>query len=71
MIQYTDDPVADADARDRYLDSLLENLPKCKVCKERIQDRHYYEFGYHNVCPDCLETYCDRLYRVENDALDG
>lgn len=71
MIQYTDDPVADADARDRYLDSLLESLPKCRVCKEHIQDEKYYQIGYHSVCRDCIDTYCDRHFLVDNDALDG
>lgn len=58
---YTDDPERDFLARDRAMKRWLDRRPQCSVCREPIQDDHYYLLDRASVCPECLENY----YREE------
>ena len=55
-MSYTDDPIADFDARDRKEAEWLASLPRCANCDEPIQDDHFYMINDEPICPDCLES---------------
>ena len=35
----------------------LEELPKCDICGEPIQEEYYYLIKGDKICPDCLDNY--------------
>ena len=58
MFFRTDDPLADFAAWDREQANLLEHLPVCAYCGERItKEDYYYEINDEVVCQDCLDSY--------------
>lgn len=57
MIFRTDDPLADFAAWDREQADMMERLPECAYCGEKVQDDHYYLINDEVVCPDCLDSY--------------
>lgn len=67
MPQYTGDPLADFDAYDRECQAWLDRQPKCKRCKEPIQDESYFYIDFENVCSDCLEDYCKEHFLISNE----
>ena len=40
---------------DREQEQLLERLPVCRKCKERIQDDEYYYIDGVILCEDCMK----------------
>lgn len=53
----TGDPLDDFARHDREQAQRLEQLPKCDICGEPIQDDHYYQINGDNVCPECLNDH--------------
>lgn len=54
-MRYTDDPPGDWDAHCIEQDKLMELLPYCDECGERIEDEFLYDFDGCLVCEECLE----------------
>ena len=54
---WTDDPVRDAANYDAEQERILEQLPLCYECNERIQGEGYYEINGRNICPDCMQDH--------------
>lgn len=52
---WTDDPVADAESYQNYLDDEEKKLPVCDRCGERITEDHYYQIEGDIWCPDCVD----------------
>ncbi len=66
---YSDDPIRDFERHSSRQEKWLSGLPKCSVCKERIQDEIYYDFYGEIVCEDCLADYCNDNYKKHNENL--
>ena len=56
-MMWTDDPVYDASMYDAEQEKILEQLPLCDECNERIQGEGYYEINGRNICPDCMQDH--------------
>lgn len=54
---WTDNPVADAESYQNYLDDRIRELPVCEDCGEHIQDEYYYEISGSVICQKCLDDY--------------
>ena len=54
---WSDDPVRDAAMYDAEQERILEQLPLCDECNERIQGEWYYEINGRNICPDCMQDH--------------
>lgn len=54
-MSWTDDPVRDAANYDAEREKILEQLPLCNECNERIQDEYYFEVRGWTICPECME----------------
>lgn len=52
---FTDDPVADYNRYQEEQDKQLQKLPKCSICREPIQDEHFYEINDEVICEECLK----------------
>lgn len=57
MIFRTGDPLADFAAWDREQARVLDLLPECAYCGEKITDDYYYEINDEVVCEDCLDSF--------------
>ena len=42
-------------------EKMLERLPVCSWCGERVQDEYYYNINDEVVCEECLNSQCRRL----------
>ena len=51
------DPLEDFEKLDREQAKQLDELPKCDICGEPIQDEYYYEIGGDLVCRECLDNH--------------
>ena len=51
---WTEDPLADFNRHDAQQQAGLRKLPKCKYCKQRIQEDTYFEFDDKILCENCL-----------------
>lgn len=60
----SDDPGADFDRWDAYMESQRRELPRCDHCNRPIEDERYVNFDGFRVCPHCLESH----YTVDNEA---
>ena len=49
----TDDPLADFKRWDRYMNSLLEDCPRCAWCGRRIQDEYPKMVDGEYICDEC------------------
>ena len=54
MFGRTDDPIRDFLNYDAEDYDLLQRRPKCRHCKEHIEDEWCYEIDGTLVCPECL-----------------
>ena len=54
---WTDDPVADFERHDREQARLLERLPTCERCGNRIEQELAVCIDGFWYCDDCLEFY--------------
>lgn len=54
---YSDDPIADFNARDAEQTRQLEKRPVCADCDEPIQDDFPYYINGVWLCEDCIESY--------------
>ena len=69
---WTDDPLADFDRHDRAQARALARLPRCCVCKERIQSEYCYELDGEYICEDCIEEVDDEeVNRVYTKDVEG
>ena len=53
---YSDDPVADFNRYDSYLEKKLSNMPKCGSCGEHIQDDYLYDVDGNVYCEECFTS---------------
>ena len=55
---YTDDPVKDFERHDREQERLLERLPVCDDCGDRINEDYYFavttDCGTDILCEECM-----------------
>lgn len=56
-MMWTDDPIRDAANYDAEQERIIEQLPLCDECNERIQDEYYYEVRGWVICPSCMEDH--------------
>lgn len=61
---YTDDPIADFERHDARQQKLLERLPICHRCKERIQQDKAVCIDGDWYCDECLDD-------MREDTEDG
>ena len=52
---YTDNPLRDFAMYDSDQQKQLENLPKCSLCDEPIQQEDVVQFHGEYICDDCLD----------------
>lgn len=53
----TDDPISDFERHDSEQQSLLDKLPECSYCGEKIQDEFCYEINGELICDDCMDEH--------------
>lgn len=53
-MQWTDDPVRDADRYWSEKDAESEKLPKCCCCDNPINEDFYFDINGEFYCSDCL-----------------
>lgn len=53
---FTDDPVADFERHDAYMSRMLDRLPVCDLCRERIQQDTAVVFCGSWICDHCLDS---------------
>ncbi len=67
-MEWSDDPVLDAERYMRALDLRVERRPKCHCCGKRIQDDEalHYDGGLEDIwlCLGCVE---DKTEYIEED----
>ena len=57
MIFRSDDPLADFAAWDREQAAVMERLPECADCGEKITDETAYYIESVWICDHCMESY--------------
>ena len=53
---WADDPLEDFHRWDREQERYLARLPKCRNCRDPIQDEYCYEVDDEYVCEECIEA---------------
>ena len=55
-MEFTDNPVADAERYMAEQERELQKLPKCSECGEPIMDDYFYKIGEELYCQDCMDN---------------